>query len=105
MSEPIPLARPLLGEREEELVLEVLRSGRLSLGPMLQRFERAFADHLGVAEHRPRERDHVGLSHHPARYGAAAPRTRRGCSAYSSESTSARPWRAAIASSSASSTG
>ena len=28
--------------------LEVLRSGRLSLGPMLERFERAFADWLGV---------------------------------------------------------
>ncbi len=45
----IPLARPVLGDREEELVLEVLRSGQLSLGPMLPRFERAFADHLGVA--------------------------------------------------------
>jgi perosamine synthetase len=44
----IGLARPVLGAREEELVLEVLRSGRLSLGPMLPRFERAFADHLGV---------------------------------------------------------
>ena len=32
--EQIPLGRPELGEREEELVLEVLRSGRLSLGPM-----------------------------------------------------------------------
>ena len=31
--EPIPLARPDVGPREEELVLEVLRSGRLSLGP------------------------------------------------------------------------
>ncbi|HWH46015.1 MAG TPA: DegT/DnrJ/EryC1/StrS family aminotransferase [Thermoleophilaceae bacterium] len=45
----IPLARPVLGEREEELVLEVLRSGRLSLGPMLRRFEDAFAARLGVA--------------------------------------------------------
>lgn len=49
-AEPIPLARPQLGEREEELVLEVLGSGRLSLGPMQERFERAFADHLGVAD-------------------------------------------------------
>jgi perosamine synthetase len=48
--EPIPLARPELGEREEELVLETLRSGRLSLGPMGQRFERAFADFLGVED-------------------------------------------------------
>ena len=46
--EPIPLASPELGEREEELVLEVLRSGRLSLGPMGERFERAFAAFLGV---------------------------------------------------------
>jgi perosamine synthetase len=49
-TEPIPLARPEIGEREEELVLEVLRSGRLSLGPMGERFERAFADWLGVAD-------------------------------------------------------
>jgi perosamine synthetase len=46
--ERIPLARPLLGDREEELVLEVLRSGMLSLGPMLERFETAFARRLGV---------------------------------------------------------
>jgi perosamine synthetase len=44
----IPLAQPVIGEREEELVLEVLRSGRLSLGPMLTRFEEAFAERLGV---------------------------------------------------------
>ena len=31
-------------------MLEVLRSGRLSLGPMGQRFERAFADFLGVED-------------------------------------------------------
>jgi perosamine synthetase len=43
----IPLARPLIGEREEQLVLEVLRSGRLSLGPMLPRFERAFEELIG----------------------------------------------------------
>jgi perosamine synthetase len=48
--EPIPLARPDLGAREEELVLEVLRSARLSLGPVLERFERAFADWLGVED-------------------------------------------------------
>ncbi|MGE5407567.1 MAG: DegT/DnrJ/EryC1/StrS family aminotransferase [Syntrophothermus sp.] len=48
--EPIPLARPELGEREEELVLEVLRSGRLSLGPMGERFERDFAAWLGVED-------------------------------------------------------
>ena len=45
---PIPLARPDIGAREEELVLEVMRSGRLSLGPMLERFEREFAAWLGA---------------------------------------------------------
>jgi perosamine synthetase len=44
----IPLARPDIGPREEELVLEVLRSGQLSLGPMLERFERDFAAWMGV---------------------------------------------------------
>jgi len=44
----IPLARPVIESREEELVLEVLRSKRLSLGPKLPEFERAFADWLGV---------------------------------------------------------
>ena len=48
MTGRIPLAQPLLGEREEELVLEALRSGRLSLGPMQERFERQFAEYLGV---------------------------------------------------------
>jgi len=46
----IPLARPELGSREEELVLEVLRSGQLSLGPMGERFEREFAAWLGVPD-------------------------------------------------------
>ncbi len=45
----IPLARPVLGPREEELVLEVLRSGRLSLGPLLAEFEQAFAERIGAA--------------------------------------------------------
>jgi perosamine synthetase len=43
VSEPIPLAKPALGPEEEQAVLEVLRSGQLSLGPRLQEFERAFA--------------------------------------------------------------
>jgi perosamine synthetase len=42
-ADPIPLARPVLGTAEEERVLEVLRSRRLSLGPRLPEFERAFA--------------------------------------------------------------
>jgi len=44
----IPLSRPYLGEREEELVLEVLRSGRLSLGPAIDRFEELFAERVGA---------------------------------------------------------
>jgi perosamine synthetase len=44
----IPLARPLLDEREEELVLEVLRSGRLSLGPTIERFEELVAERVGA---------------------------------------------------------
>jgi perosamine synthetase len=35
----IPITRPLIGELEEKLVLEVLRSGRLTQGPMVERFE------------------------------------------------------------------
>jgi perosamine synthetase len=47
---PLALARPEVGEREEELVGEVLRSGRLSLGPMQDRFEAGFASWLGVED-------------------------------------------------------
>ena len=49
MSDELPLARPVIGEREEEAVLEVLRSGRLSLGPRLAEFERTFAERVGAA--------------------------------------------------------
>jgi dTDP-4-amino-4,6-dideoxygalactose transaminase len=44
----IPLSRPYLDEREEELVLEVLRSGQLSLGPAISRFEELFAERVGA---------------------------------------------------------
>jgi perosamine synthetase len=44
----IPLSSPYLDERDEELVLEVLRSGRLSLGPAIARFERAAAEAVGA---------------------------------------------------------
>ena len=44
----IPLSRPWIGEREEELVLEVLRSGRLSLGPWIERFEEQLAERVGA---------------------------------------------------------
>ncbi|MEO8291058.1 MAG: DegT/DnrJ/EryC1/StrS family aminotransferase [Gaiellaceae bacterium] len=48
MTHEIPLSAPYLGEREEELVLETLRSGRLSLGPMVDRFEQALAERVGA---------------------------------------------------------
>jgi perosamine synthetase len=44
----IGLSAPWLDEREEELVLEVLRSGRLSLGPWIDRFEEEFAAAVGA---------------------------------------------------------
>jgi perosamine synthetase len=46
--ERIPLARPVLGEPEEQAVLEVLRSGHLSLGSKGPEFERAFAARVGA---------------------------------------------------------
>ena len=48
MSDFIPLARPVIGEREEEVVLKTLRSRHLSLGPRLAEFEGALAGRLGV---------------------------------------------------------
>jgi perosamine synthetase len=48
MTDEIPLAKPAIGDREHELVSEVLRSGQLSLGPLQDRFEREFARMLGV---------------------------------------------------------
>jgi perosamine synthetase len=44
----IPMARPVIGAREEELVLEVLRSGQLSLGRKTIEFEEGLASRIGV---------------------------------------------------------
>jgi len=44
----IPLSSPWIDERDEELVLEVLRSGWLSLGPTGPRFERLLAEAVGA---------------------------------------------------------
>jgi len=44
----IALARPVLGPEEERAAIEVLRSGALSLGPRVERFERAFAERVGA---------------------------------------------------------
>jgi perosamine synthetase len=48
-SDLVPLAQPVLGEAEELAVLEVLRSGQLSLGPRVAEFERLFAARVGAA--------------------------------------------------------
>ena len=44
----IGLSAPWIDERDEELVLQVLRSGRLSLGPTGPRFEELFAGAVGA---------------------------------------------------------
>jgi perosamine synthetase len=49
LTRSIPLSRPHVGEREEELVLEAIRSRRLALGPMIDRFEQALAERVGAA--------------------------------------------------------
>ncbi|HEX3452285.1 MAG TPA: DegT/DnrJ/EryC1/StrS family aminotransferase, partial [Solirubrobacteraceae bacterium] len=46
--EPIPLAKPVLGQAEERAVIDVLRSGQLSLGPKLGEFEERFAERIGA---------------------------------------------------------
>jgi len=43
----IPLSRPDITDVEEELVLRTLRSGRLSIGPMVERFEAMVARRAG----------------------------------------------------------
>ena len=48
ITEEIPLAKPVLGEAEEQAVLDVLRSGQLSLGPRVPAFEEAFAARIGA---------------------------------------------------------
>jgi perosamine synthetase len=43
-----PVSLPSIGQEEERAVLEVLRSGYLSLGPKLAEFERNFAEAIGT---------------------------------------------------------
>ncbi|MCC6678053.1 MAG: DegT/DnrJ/EryC1/StrS family aminotransferase [Phycisphaerales bacterium] len=43
----IPLSRPDITSLEEELVLQTLRSGRLSIGPRVEEFERSVAARAG----------------------------------------------------------
>ena len=44
----IPISKPLLGKEEENLVLEVLRSGKLAQGEKVEEFEKEFAKYIGV---------------------------------------------------------
>jgi len=44
----IPLSKPNITKLEEERVLEVMRSGRLSIGPMQDRFEELVAERCGT---------------------------------------------------------
>ena len=44
----IGLSAPYVDERDEALVLEVLRSGRLAFGPMIDRFEQLLAERVGA---------------------------------------------------------
>lgn len=47
----IPVAAPVIGEREIECVTDAVRSGWVSsIGPYLDRFERGFAEFCGVAQ-------------------------------------------------------
>jgi perosamine synthetase len=45
---PIGLSAPYVDEAEEEALLEVLRSGRLALGPNIDRFEEMLAERVGA---------------------------------------------------------
>jgi perosamine synthetase len=46
--EPIGLSAPYVDDAEEEALLEVLRSGRLALGPYTDRFEELLAERVGA---------------------------------------------------------
>lgn len=43
-----PIAKPYINQREKQLVLEVLKSGNLSLGPKYKEFEQNFAKKIGT---------------------------------------------------------
>jgi perosamine synthetase len=48
VTDEIAIGRLVVGEEAEQLVLEVLRSGHLAQGPMVERLEVAFAEMCGV---------------------------------------------------------
>jgi perosamine synthetase len=43
-----PLAHPYISKKEERYVMQTLRSGKLSIGPFIEKFEKKFAQYLGV---------------------------------------------------------
>ncbi len=43
-----PIAKPYITKKEEKYVLEVLRSGVLSIGPKIEKFEKKFAEFIGT---------------------------------------------------------
>jgi perosamine synthetase len=44
----IPIAKPLIGEREKELVMQVLNSGVIAQGPKVKEFEKNWTQYNGV---------------------------------------------------------
>ncbi|MBD3164405.1 aminotransferase class V-fold PLP-dependent enzyme [Candidatus Woesearchaeota archaeon] len=44
----IPIAKPIIGEKEKELVAEVLNTGMLAQGPKVKEFEQRFAELCGI---------------------------------------------------------
>jgi perosamine synthetase len=44
----IPIARPYVGQEEEQAVVQALRSGWLSQGPRVAEFEKQFAEYVGA---------------------------------------------------------
>jgi dTDP-4-amino-4,6-dideoxygalactose transaminase len=48
VTDRVPLADPVVGDRELDAVAEVLESGYLADGPTVREFEAAFADHCGA---------------------------------------------------------
>ncbi len=46
----VPVARPTFGDREEALILEALRSGWVTQGPMVEKFEGAVARAVGAPQ-------------------------------------------------------
>jgi dTDP-4-amino-4,6-dideoxygalactose transaminase/nucleoside-diphosphate-sugar epimerase len=45
----VPFSRPSIGKEEEDEVLDSLRSGWITTGPKVERFEEAFAEKVGTA--------------------------------------------------------